>query len=86
MFHAITRTELFDHTTELSSMNCVDDTTDACARSPARAPLTVTTINDVAPRARLGRSQDTSAKNSRCPDCGSNGVPSKTAGAASRSP
>jgi len=49
MFRAITRTVLFDHTAALSSMNRVEDTSDACARSPARAPLTVTSISDVAP-------------------------------------
>ena len=42
-------------------MNRVDDTSDACARSPARAPFTVKSISDVAPGARLGKSQDTSA-------------------------
>ena len=35
---------------------------------------------------RLGESQDTSAANSCCPDCGSSGVPFSTAGAASGSP
>jgi hypothetical protein len=67
MFRAITRTVLFDHTAASSSMNRVDDTSDAAARSPARAPFTVTSINDVTPGARLGRSQDTSAPNSRRP-------------------
>jgi hypothetical protein len=67
MFRAITRTVLFDHTAALSSMNRVDDTSDACARSPARAPLIVTSISAVAPGARLGRSQDTSAAKSRRP-------------------
>jgi hypothetical protein len=37
-------------------MNRVDDTSDACARSPARAPFTVTWVSDAAPGARLGRS------------------------------
>ena len=86
MFRAITRTVLFDHTAALISMNRVDDTSDACARSPARAPVTVTSISEVAPGARLGRSDETSAANSRCPDCGSSGVPFSTAGAASGSP
>ena len=58
MLRAITRTVLFDHTAALSSINRVDDTSDACATSPARAPLTVTSISDVAPGARLGRAQD----------------------------
>jgi hypothetical protein len=39
-------------------MNRVDDTSDADARSPARAPFTVTWSSAVAPGARLGRSQD----------------------------
>ena len=58
MFRAMTRTVLFHHTAASSSMNRVDDTCDACAKSPARAPFTVTSINDVTPGARLGRSQD----------------------------
>jgi hypothetical protein len=90
MFRAITRTVLFDHTAASSSMNRVDDTSDAVARSPARAPFTVTSSSDVAPGARLGRSQDTSAANSRRPEPNSapvnSGVPFSTAGAASGSP
>jgi hypothetical protein len=38
----------------LSSMNRVDDTSDACARSLVRAPLTVTSIRAV--RKRVGGS------------------------------
>jgi len=68
MFRAITRTVLFDQAAASSSMNRVDDTSDACARSPARAPFTVTSSSDVAPGARLGRSHDTSAANSRRPE------------------
>jgi len=75
MFRVIIRTMLLDHTAASSSMNRVDDTSDASVRSPARAPLTVTSISVVAPGAKLGRSQDTPAANSRCPDCGSSGVP-----------
>ena len=86
IFRAMTRTVLFDQTAAWISMNRVDDTSDAPARSPARALLTVTSISEVAPGARLGRSQDTSAANSRCPDCGSSGVPFSTAGAASGNP
>jgi len=90
MFRAITRTVLFDHTAASSSINRVDDTSDACARSPDRAPFTVTSMSAVAPGARLGRSQDTSAANSRRPEPNSapvsNGVPFSTAGAASGSP
>lgn len=55
MFPAITRTALFDHTAALGSMNRVDETNDACARSPARAPFAVTSSSDVAAGARLGR-------------------------------
>ena len=88
MFHAITRTVFFDHTAASSSMNRVGDTSDARAKSPACAPLTVTSITEVDPGAGAsgGRSQDTSDANSRCPDCGSSGVPFSTAGAASGSP
>ncbi len=86
MFRAITRTVLFDHTAASSSMNRVDDTSDACARSPARAPFTVTSISEVAAGARLGRSQDTSAANSRRPEPNSapvnSGVQFSTSGAA----
>ncbi len=55
MFRAITRTVLFDHTAASSSMKRVDDTSDACARSPALAPFTVTSRSAVAPGARVGR-------------------------------
>jgi hypothetical protein len=90
MFRVIARTVLVDLTAALSSTNRVDDTSDACARSPARARFTVTSISAVAPGARLGRSHDTSAANSRRPEPNSvpvsNGVPFSTAGAASGSP
>ena len=80
MFRAITRTVLFDHTAASSSMNRVDDASDADARSPARAPLTVTSSNEVAPGAKLGRSQDTSAANTRCPESDNRCLPFGTAG------
>jgi len=35
MFRAVTRTVLFDRTAASSSMNRVERTSDACARSPA---------------------------------------------------
>jgi hypothetical protein len=38
MFRAITRTVLFGQTAASSSMDRVEDTSDACARSPACAP------------------------------------------------
>ena len=57
----------------------------AVARSPCRAPLTVTSSKLVAPGAKFGRSQATSAANSRCPT-GRVGVPQSKAGAASGSP
>jgi hypothetical protein len=48
MFRAITRTVLFDQTAASSSMKRVDDNSDACAWSPARAPFSVTSISAVA--------------------------------------
>ena len=39
MFRSSTRALLFDHTATSSSMNRLDDTSDAVARSPARAPF-----------------------------------------------
>ena len=86
MFHSITRSKLYGHTAALSSMNRVDDTSDTSARSPARPTLTVTSISDVAPGARPGRSKDTSAAKFRFPDCGNSGVPVSATGAASSSP
>ena len=44
IFRSITRTVLFDHPAALSSMNRVDDTSDACARSPARSIACCKTI------------------------------------------
>ena len=51
MFLATTRIVLFDQTAASSSMNRVDDASDACSRSPARAPFTVTSSSDVWPAA-----------------------------------
>ena len=82
MFLAITRTVLLDQVAALSSMNRVDDTSDADARSPDRALFTGTSSSDVAPDGRLGRSWDASAENPLCPDFGSSGVPFSTSGAA----
>jgi hypothetical protein len=79
---AMTRTVLLDHAAASSSMKRVDDASAAWARSPCRAPATVTSSRLVAPGARLGRSQVTSAANSRCPT-GSARVPQSSAGAAS---
>ncbi len=42
------RTVLFDQTVTSSSLNRVNDTSDACAKSPARAPFTVTSSSAVA--------------------------------------
>ena len=90
MFLATTRTVLLDHAAASSSTKRVDEASAAWARSPCRAPLTTTSSRLVAPGARLGRSQDTSAANSRRPEPNgapvSNGVPFSTAGAASGSP
>lgn len=69
IFLAMTRTALLDQVAASSLMNRVDDTSDTEARPPALAPLTVTSISDVAPGARLGRSQDASATSSHCSDC-----------------
>jgi hypothetical protein len=44
------RTVLFDHSVASSSMKQIDDTSDASARFPARAPLTVTSISAVRAR------------------------------------
>jgi len=82
MFRTITRTVLFDQAAVLSSMNRVDHTGGACARSPVHAPLTLTSISEVAPGARLGRSHDTSAVNFRCPT-GAEGQAKSTAGTTS---
>ncbi len=63
---------------------------EASGKSPRRAPGRVTSTFAVAPAARLGRSQDTSAANSRRPepesDPDSSGVPFSTAGPASYRP
>ena len=48
-------------------MNRVELTSDAYAISPCRDPVTVTSVSAVAPLASDGRSQDTSAWNSRVP-------------------
>jgi hypothetical protein len=45
---SITRTVLFDHTAASSSMKRVDETSDVDARSPARAPFTLTSSSAVA--------------------------------------
>jgi hypothetical protein len=90
MVRVITRTVLFDHTAASSSMNRVDDTSDALASSPACAPFIATSSGAVVPGAYLGKSQDASVANSRRPEPNSapvtNGVPFSAAGAASSSP
>lgn len=63
----MTRTVLLVQAKALRSMNRVELTSDACARSPWRDPVTVTSVSAVAPLASDGRSQDTSAANSRVP-------------------
>jgi len=54
MFRTTTHTTLFDHAAELKSMNLIEDTSGADARSPARALPTLTSISAAAPGARLG--------------------------------
>ena len=85
MFLAMTRTVLLDHAAASSSLKRVDEASAAWAKSPCRAPLTVTSSRLVAPGASYGRSQAASAANSRCPT-GSAGVPQSSAGAASGNP
>ena len=48
MFRAMTCTVLFDQTVTSTSLNHVNDTSDACAKSPARARFTVTSSCAVA--------------------------------------
>ncbi len=50
---AIMRTVLLDHSSASRSMNRFDDTSDACAKSPTRAPFTVTSSSAVAPWANF---------------------------------
>ena len=69
MFLAMTRTVLLDQAAASSSTKRVDEASAALARSPCRAPDTVTSTRLVAPGASDGRSQATSAVNSRCPAC-----------------
>lgn len=54
---------LLDQTATSSSMERVDDTSDADIRSPARALFIVTSSSAVAPSARLSMSHDISAAN-----------------------
>ncbi len=48
-------------------MNRVELTSDASAIPPCQDPVTITSVSAVAPLASEGRSQDTSAWNSRVP-------------------
>ena len=50
MFRASTRTVLFDQTTASSSMKRVEEASEASARSPCRAPATVTSTRCTATR------------------------------------
>jgi hypothetical protein len=53
-----TRTVLLDQAVASSSKNRLLVASEACAKSPTRAPVTATSAFAVAPAARLGRSQD----------------------------
>ena len=55
------RSGLFERTVASNSMKRVDDIGDADARSPGRAPFTVTSLSGVSPGARLGRSRTTNS-------------------------
>ena len=55
-FPAVTRTLLFDHTWQSSTKAILLVSSDASAKSPRRAPGTVTSTLAVAPGPRLGRS------------------------------
>jgi hypothetical protein len=64
---AITRTVLVVQGAASSSTKRVEEASAASARSPCRAPFTVTSSRAFAPGAGEGRSQDTSAAKSRVP-------------------
>ena len=81
MFRAAMRTVLFDHANASSLMKRVDEASEASARSPYRAPGTVTSTRCTAPGASDGRSSGTSTTNSRWPT-GRVGAPQWSAGAA----
>jgi len=69
-FRAVTRTLLFDHTWQSSTNAMLLVSSDASAKSPRRAPGTVTSTLAVAPSARLGRSQIVSSASIRVPSAG----------------
>lgn len=73
-FRAVTRTLLFDHTWESSTKAMLLLSSEASAKSPRRAPGTVTSTLAVAPGPRLGRSQLVSSASVRVPT-GSDGQP-----------
>ena len=64
---ASTRTVLLLHVKASSSMKRVEEASDASARSPCRAPGTVTSTRCTAPAASFGRSSVVSTANSRWP-------------------
>jgi hypothetical protein len=67
MLRAITRTVLLVQAAASSSMKRVEEASAAPARSRCWHPVTVTSSRLVPPGAKLGRSQETSAANSRWP-------------------
>ena len=71
---AVTRTLLFDHTWQSSTKAMLLVSSEASAKSPCRAPGTVTSTFAVAPGPRLGRSQLVSSASVRVA-AGSEGQP-----------
>jgi hypothetical protein len=66
-FRAVTRTLLFDHTWQSSTKAMLLVSSEASAKSPRRAPGTVTSMFAVEPAVRLGRSQVVSSAKLRVP-------------------
>ena len=67
MFRTITRAVLLEQTKAVRSMNRVELTGDACAISPCRDPVAITSVSAVAPLASEGKSQANFARNPRVP-------------------
>lgn len=84
-FRAVTRTLLLLHTWQSSTKAMLLASSEASAKSPRRAPATVTSMFSVAPAVRLGRSQVVSSAGLRVPT-GTAGQAWSTAGAASGRP
>ena len=80
-FRAVTRTLSFDQTWQSSTKAMLLVSSEASAKSPHRAPGTVTSALVVAPGGMLGRSQ-LAEYISVLPPAGSAGPPDRIAGAA----